>query len=107
MTNLFDIRFSRQGTRYLGEYRLAHWSGHKAVMDEKGEAIPFAHPMDALVAAKNEFLKQLNSVPAFWRGSTTEDARDAAEAIFQTRKADGQGEDQGTAARQASQIRIA
>lgn len=106
MTNLFDIRFSRQGTRYLGEYRLAHWSGHKAVMDEKGEVIPFAHPMDALVAAKNEFLKQLNSVPAFWRGSTIEDARDAAESYF-TRATDGQGEDKGAAARQATQIRTA
>ena len=90
--NTFLIRFSREGTRYRGEYRLAHWAGCKAVMDEKGEAILFAHPMDAHVAATNEFLRLLNGVPAYTGLMTNDSAKAAAESYF-ARKPDGQSEE--------------
>ena len=92
--NAFAIRYVREGMHYRGEYRLAHWSGPKPVMDEKGETMLFAQPLDALVAAQNEFLGQLNGCEAYWRGSTPESAREAAEKIFRsTRDLDGQGKD--------------
>ncbi|WP_310182833.1 hypothetical protein [Mesorhizobium sp. BE184] len=90
--NTFLIRYSREGTRYRGEYRLAHWSGCKAVMDDRGTPILFAHPMDAHIAATNEFLKLLNSVPAFTGLMNSDSAKAVAESHF-TRKPDGQGEE--------------
>lgn len=89
--NCFSIRTVKEGGRYRGEYRLSHWSGHKAVMDGDGEPILFAFPSDAHMAATNEFLEHLNSKPAFWRGPSSSDAIEAAERLF-TRKADGESE---------------
>lgn len=72
---------------YRAEYRLAHWSGHRIVRDSDGEPVPFSHPSDAAIAAA-ALVQALNSKPAFWRGGSRDDAREAAEKFF-ARAADG------------------
>lgn len=87
--NSFAIRYVRKGLRYAGEFRLAHWSGPKTVRDHTGQEILFAHPMDAFMAAANEFLRHLNGQPAFTGLMNETSAREAAEALF---KRDRHGE---------------
>lgn len=80
--NSFSIKHVRKGMRYAGEYRLAHWAGPKSVRDHSGHEILFAHPMDAFMAATNEFLRHLNGTPAYSGLMTETSAREAAEALF-------------------------
>lgn len=80
--NSFSFRYRRNGTRYQGEYRLAHWAGFKAVMSETGEPIMFTDPHEAKIAAAQELVSALNGNSAFWRGGQNNDARQAAEQLF-------------------------
>lgn len=86
--NGFGFRYVRSGTVFCAEYRLAHWSGYRTVRDGKGEPLAFHNPMDAALKAATELVNALNGTEAFWRGSSSDDARAAAEKFF-TRATDG------------------
>ncbi len=90
--NSFSFRHTREGIRYRGEFRLAHWAGYKTVMDGGGEPILFAHPADAAIAAANELVQALNGNPTFWSGSSSTEARDAAERLFARKDNGGEKE---------------
>lgn len=84
--NAFDIRYVKEQGMFRGEFRLSHWAGYKAVMDSDGDPQMFAHPLDAHKAATNEFLRLLNSVPAYTGIMSNDSARKAAEAYFRGKK---------------------
>ncbi len=80
--NAFAIRYFKEDGRYRGEYRLAHWSGFRTVLDGNDETMLFAHPSDAFQAATAEFLKLLNSDTRYWRGPCSDEAKERAEKLF-------------------------
>ncbi len=83
--NMFGIRYVKVDGRYRGEYRLAHWSGYRSVLNSNDETMLFAHATDAYQAATTALLGALNGNLAYWRGPNRDDARQAAEAVFRSK----------------------
>ena len=80
---------------YHAEYRLAHWAGFRTVRDSHGEPLEFRNPMDAALKAAGELVNALNGTEAWWRGKSGDEAREAAERLFQNTRADNGGKDSG------------
>jgi hypothetical protein len=89
--NGFGFRATRNGLTYIGEYRLAHWAGHRQIREPNGKPVEYAHKADATLAAASQLISELNSDARFWRGPDGNEARQAAERLFNTRATDGEG----------------